>query len=107
MRYIMTKGIKYDGEKPDHSLVPPFFLEELARLATFGGKKYAPNNWQKVKPKKRYYAAAARHLTQYLQAVLLGDKAKQFDDESGIHHLVCVAINCAFLFEHETIYSQD
>jgi hypothetical protein len=103
----MTKGIKFDGEKPDHSLVPPFALDELARLLTIGAKKYAPNNWQKVKPKKRYYAAAARHLTQYLMAVLKGVKTDQYDEETGIHHLICVACNAMFLFEHETVYSQD
>lgn len=103
----MTKGIKFDGEKPDYSLVPPFALEHLADLLTKGAKKYAPNNWQKVKPKKRYYAAAARHLTQYLMAVLRGDKSAQYDDETGIHHLICVACNAMFLYEHETVYSAD
>lgn len=103
----MTKGIKFDGEKPDYSLIPPFAEEELAKLLTFGGKKYAPNNWQKVKPKKRYYAAAGRHLGKYLMAVLRGKKEDQYDDESGVHHLICAACNCMFLYEHETVYSVD
>lgn len=101
----MTKGIKFDGEKPDYSLVPPYALDELAKLLTFGARKYAPNNWQKVKPKKRYYSAIGRHLTAYMKAVLTNNKEAQFDDESGVHHLICAACNCFFLFEHETVYS--
>lgn len=104
---MSERGIKFDGEKPDYSLVPPFAMEELARLLTVGAKKYSPNNWQKVKPKKRYYAAAGRHLFQYMSAVLRGKKSEQYDDETGIHHLICVACNVMFLYEHETVYSVD
>lgn len=104
---MSEKGIKFDGEKPDFSLIPPFALEELAKLLSFGAKKYAPNNWQKVKPKSRYFAAMARHMNQYLQAVLSNDKAAEYDAESGVHHLTCVACNAMFLMEHSTVYSKD
>lgn len=104
---MSDSGIKFDGEKPDYSLIPPFALEELAKLLTFGAKKYAPNNWQKVKPKSRYYAAMARHMNQYMQAVLNNNKKEEYDEDSGIHHLICVACNAMFLMEHSTRYSVD
>lgn len=104
---MSEKGRKFDGDKPDYSLMPPYAEDELAKLLTFGGKKYAPNNWQKVKPKSRYYSAIRRHLTAYMKAVLSGNKKAQYDDESGIHHLICVACNAFFLYEHEVVYSKD
>lgn len=84
-------GMKYDADKPDFGLIDPWFYEDLARVLTFGAKKYKPNNWQQVKnAKSRYVAALERHVNAY-------NKGEIFDQESGLSHMAHVAVNAMFL----------
>lgn len=77
----MSEGVKYDEEKPQYSLVPADALHEVAKVLTFGAKKYAPDNWKKVPDlQRRYYDALQRHLFAY-------QKGETLDPESGLHHL--------------------
>lgn len=94
------EGKKFDSDKPEYGLIPPFALLEIAKIVSFGAKKYAPNNWQKVKPKIRYFNAAMRHAWAWLA----GEK---YDPETGYHHMAHAAINLMFLVEHDMIYSKD
>lgn len=94
----MEEGRKFDSEKPDYSLIPPFALEELAKLLTFGAKKYSRNNWKKVNPPIRYFAASMRHAWAWM-------RGEKYDPESGIHHLICAACSLMFLYEMDE-YSQ-
>jgi len=89
----MTEGRKDDQEKTQYDLVPPFALEEIAKVMTFGAKKYAPNNWQHVdNAKARYTGAAMRHIEAFRQGV-------ENDDETGLHHLAHAACCLMFLVE--------
>jgi hypothetical protein len=85
----MQEGIKYDAGKPEFSLLPPYALEEVAKVLTFGAKKYKPDNWRYVPGgEKRYHDALYRHLVEYT-------KGNKIDDETGLHHLahaVCCAM---------------
>jgi len=87
----MTKGIKYDGEKPRWSLVPTKEIEQVVEILTFGAQKYADDNWKTVKPfHDRYYSALMRHLAAREDGEII-------DKDSKKPHLAHVATNAIFL----------
>ena len=82
---------KYDADKPKMELLPLIALYEVAKVLTFGAKKYAPWGWQSVpQGKERYTAALLRHLT-------LIQEGEEYDEESGLLHISHVACNALFL----------
>lgn len=83
------KGMKFDDDKLQFSLIPPEIKLYLAEILTFGAKKYAPDNWKKVDV-KRYYDAFERHIN----AFQLGEEN---DQESGMHHLKHALTNMVFI----------
>jgi len=83
-------GIKFDVGKLRWDLLPWDAVGKVVAVLTYGAKKYADNNWQKVEPwRERYFAAAQRHLTAWY----LGER---IDRESGLHHLAHAC--CCILF---------
>lgn len=82
-------GLKYDDNKLMWDLLPYDAVEKIVEIMTYGAKKYAPNNWQKVKA-NRYYAAMMRHIVAEL-------KGEDNDKESGLLHLAHAATNILFL----------
>lgn len=94
----MEKGIKLDKEKIRFDLVLPEFEEAVAKVLTFGAKKYEPDSWKKIEnPVNRYYAALRRHLCAWR-------KGNKTDKESKLPHLYHAAANIMFLIyfmEHE------
>jgi len=85
----MSKGIKWDHDKPRFDLIPPYIEEEVAKVLTFGARKYAPDNWKKVPDGKRRYLSAIRRHYQAFR------KGEQLDPETGLHHmahLICCAM---------------
>jgi hypothetical protein len=75
------KGVKFDGEKLDWSLLEMEALEGLIQVLMHGASKYpAWNNWQKVTPTRRYWSAMFRHLKDYRSG-------ERNDPESGYSHL--------------------
>jgi len=87
----MTEGRKDDGGKRRYDLIPPEVLASLADVLTFGGAKYAPNNWQLVPDgKSRYYAAMMRHVEAWRSG-------ESKDPESGLSHLAHAFCCLAFL----------
>lgn len=83
-------GKKADAGKPDWTLLPWKALTEVIRVLEFGAGKYGRNNWQQVADSKRRYTAAAfRHLSAYADG-------ETRDPESGLHHLGHAA--CCVLF---------
>jgi Domain of unknown function (DUF5664) len=85
------EGAKYDGSKERWDLLPIGPTIEVVKVLTFGARKYADNNWQKVEhPRSRYFSAALRHLTAWFS----GARA---DHESGLSHLahaICCLLFC-------------
>jgi hypothetical protein len=62
----MVEGVKHDSGKPMPRLLPPSALLAIARVLTFGAKKYSPDNWKHVPgAKERYLDALWRHLLAY------------------------------------------
>jgi hypothetical protein len=91
----MTGGQKHDAKKPRMDLLPFEALEEVAKVLTFGARKYAANSWQKLDcAESRYTAALLRHLV----AIQRGER---FDAESGLLHVAHMATNALFLLWFE------
>jgi len=87
----MSDGaLKYDGEKPRMDLLDPDFLENVAKVLTFGAKKYAAHNWRNGISHSRLIAAAYRHLG----AISRGEDR---DPESGLPHTAHLGCCVQFL----------
>lgn len=79
-------GLKFDIGKTDWSLMPWVSLTSVAKVVTFGAKKYDRDNWRKVEGwRERYFAAALRHLVAWY----LGERADDESGESPLAHCVC------------------
>ena len=86
-------GQKYDQDKPKYHLIPATANQELARVLTFGAKKYEEENWRKVdNAEKRYISAAMRHIEAYRMGEIT-------DQESGLHHLAHANACLSFITE--------
>lgn len=90
-------GTKYDQDKLQYSLIPPYALEQIAKNLTVGLKKYKErNNWKKVEgAEQRYLDALYRHLEAHR-------RGEVFDPDSSVPdmpHLAAVAVNAMFLLE--------
>lgn len=89
------EGVKHDDEKTRYDLIPPLSLDALARVLTFGARKYAPENWRKVPDaRRRYFSAALRHTWAWW-------RGEKLDAESGEHHLAHALCCIAFALELE------
>src|SRR5690348_15045125 len=75
--WLAATGQKFDQEKPRTDLLDPVALEGLAKILTFGAKKYAAHNWRGGISYSRLIAAALRHTF----AILRGEDV---DPESGL-----------------------
>jgi hypothetical protein len=91
----MGKGIKYDSDKIRMDLLPFEALEAVAKVLTFGAKKYDENGWQKVDCAERRYTAA---LLRHLVAIQCDER---FDAESGLLHAAHMATNALFVLWFE------
>jgi hypothetical protein len=70
-------------------------LAELAKVLTFGARKYARDSWQSVpNARERYEDALQRHLN-------LWSSGESKDSESGLPHLAHASINILFLLYFE------
>lgn len=82
-------GLKHDSEKPDLSLLPREFLEEVARAFQHGEKKYGRYNYLNGLSWNRVVAASLRHITAF-------NDGEDADPESGLSHLshagACIAM---------------
>ena len=88
---VRQSGMKFDSNKPRHSLLPKGAVNSVIEVLEFGAKKYSADNWREVdNAKERYYNAAMRHIDSWWN----GEKC---DPETGIHHLAHAATNLFFL----------
>jgi hypothetical protein len=81
-----TIGRKFDSGKPEMSLLPPYALEAVARVLTYGATKYERDNWKHVPDGEyRYKNAAFRHFNDFLK----GDELDPETDEHHLAHAIC------------------
>lgn len=71
-------------------LIPPESEEAIARVMTYGLKKYEPRNWEKGLPWSEIVGSLRRHLNAFLQG-------EQLDSESGLPHVWHLHANSAML----------
>lgn len=88
-------GIKFDNEKPRCDLVFAGFADallEVAKVGTFGAKKYTDNGWREVSNgRERYRSALYRHM--------LADDI--VDEDSGLLHSAHAAWNALAVLQME------
>lgn len=87
-------GTKNDAEKIRLDLLPTESLEEIAKVLTFGAKKYTDYNWTKGLKWSRLLGATLRHLFAFM-------RGEDKDPESGISHLAHAGCCILFLLYHE------
>lgn len=85
-------GTKHDQGKLQVGLVSQIFLMGLARVLTFGAKKYAAHNWRLGIEYSRLFDALQRHLWAWWAG-------EETDPESGESHLDHAA--CCLMFLRE------
>lgn len=90
-KQIQMKAIKQDEDKPRMDLLDPDFLEDVAKVLTFGAKKYADNNWRNGFRVGRLIAACFRHLIAIV-------RREDIDPESGFPH--SAHLGCSVMFLH-------
>jgi hypothetical protein len=91
-------GLKFDGGKPRFSLLRfgmARALEGVARVLTFGARKYAAHSWREVEEGlDRYSSAFERHWNEMGKH---GHASR--DEESGELHIDHVVTNALFISE--------
>ncbi len=95
-RYVPTlgqtqnkEGLKFDGGKPDLTLLPRGPLWEIAKVLMFGETKYGRNNWKNGIQMTRLLAAAQRHIQQF-------QDGENKDKETNTLHLANACANLMF-----------
>jgi hypothetical protein len=65
-------------------------MDELAKVLTFGSKKYAAHNWRSGLSISRLLAACFRHLYAF-------SRGEHVDPETGLSHVAHAMCNCMFI----------
>lgn len=84
------EGKKFDGGKPDFSLLPVEALTLVVEILDFGKIKYGAHNWRAGYAWSRIIAATLRHLFAWL-------RGEDLDPESGKSHLAHAICDLLFL----------
>lgn len=92
-------GARFNGGKPDFSLIPLVTLEDEARVWTFGRGKYAAWNWTKGMDWSIPFACAMRHMAAW-------QRGEECDAESGLPHLAHAMCNLRMLTLYAKTYPQ-
>lgn len=82
-------GTKHDQDKVRLDLIDAEAIEGLARVLTFGAKKYEAHNWRQGISNSRLVAALLRHLFSIM-------RGEYVDPESGLPHIDHVG--CCWMF---------
>lgn len=88
----MNKGLKFDQEKPDLSLISSIWILGVGNVLTFGKKKYAAHNWRKGIELSRILSACLRHIFAFLGG-------EDLDKETSLPHLDHAS--CCLMFARE------
>lgn len=95
----MGAGKKFDQEKPDLSLISSVAIVEVAKVMTFGKKKYGANNWRQGIHWTRIIAAVLRHIFSWLGG-------ETYDPETKLNHLAHAACGLFMLLEYAITHQE-
>jgi hypothetical protein len=102
-----VRAVRNNSGKLRYDLIPPYPMEQIAKLFTYGAKKYSPNNWKKGMPWSECEAALKRHLAAYdanedydYDSECAGCIAGDCDNHSRLYHMVSVAWNAIVLIDY-------
>jgi hypothetical protein len=87
-------GLRYNEGKLPWYLLPLDAIRVVLQVFAYGGKKYAPRNWERGQLYSVPYASLMRHLSAWWQ-----DREVN-DPESGLHHLGHVVWNALALLTY-------
>lgn len=87
------RGVKFDEGKVRFDLVDGYALYEVARVYTYGTKKYDDNNWRKGMKWGRIFGAMMRHAWAFW-------RGEEIDEESGLPHMAMAAWQCMTLLNY-------
>lgn len=86
-----VEGVKADDGRDPWELLPWGPTRDVVRVLAHGQRKYSAWNWVHVPhPRRRYFAAAMRHLVAWWGG-------ERLDPESGLPHLAHASCNLLFL----------
>lgn len=88
------EGVKHDQEKIRLELLPTEALEEVAKVLTFGAKKYGDWNWAQGMSWSRLMGAAMRHLFAFA-------RRESNDPETNLSHMAHLACCAIFLLTYQ------
>lgn len=100
-------ALRFDTGKAQLELISPVAMIGLARILTFGAKKYAPNNWRKGMSWSRCLGSLKRHLAEFEMGQDIdfdkdceGCQNKTCLNHTGLPHIDQVLCNAMFLSEY-------
>lgn len=91
---ILLEGVKKDDGKPRWELIAYDAVEGVAKVLTFGAKKYSARNWEKGIMYGRVFGAIMRHLWKWWHG-------ESLDQETGLSHLDHAMCELMFLSAYE------
>lgn len=105
---LSTKGAaRLDAGKAQLELISPVAMVGLAKILTFGAKKYAANNWRKGMNWSRCIGSLKRHLAAFEAGIDLdrddnceGCQRGDCLNHTGLYHIDQVLCNAMFLSEY-------
>lgn len=93
------KGKRFNEGKLRFDLLPPYALQEVSKVLTFGSEKYGDDNWKKGMKWSNMMASLERHYQAF-------KRCEDFDSESNILHVAHLACNSLMLLEYYKIFPQ-
>ena len=91
-------GAQKGRKDEEYAYMPPLALAELAKVYSYGAKKYEPHNMEKGYAWSWSFSAMMRHAWAYW-------RGEDRDPESGLHHLAHCAWHCFTLMDFGNWYT--
>lgn len=89
----LATGVKHDSGKVRMDLLSPIALEEIAKVMTYGAKKYGDHNWHGGIAWSRVIGALLRHVFAFI-------RREDTDPETGLSHMAHVGCCVMFLLDY-------
>ncbi len=93
---MIKKADRFNSSKVEFDDLPLLGLVEVARVGSYGRRKYAKHNWRGEAPTSQYLNCALRHIFKYMYGEI-------HDGESSFKHIAHAAWNLLTLLEKEAL----